>query len=173
MKYVEWSYPFVIHGISCLFGTEIRQINMLSKRLENRSEEYYIYHKAKVDLIWITGDKIPICFYKTLILEHTTKHCTKLIRNDMAKITMNEEIPQVIRIVKRSFRAKQMDVSLKYSALYHMCNYKVTVFSNTVLIQSFYIQKIQLSKIFRMKIKPTKNQLLSWQTTFAKEICCR
>ena len=74
----------------------------------------------------------------------------------MAKITMNEEIPQVIRfenhkmfskvkknlrIVKRSFRAKQMDVSLKYSALYHMCNYKVTVFSNTVLIQSFYIQK--------------------------------
>lgn len=42
---------------SCLFGTEIRQINMLSKRLENRSEEYYIYHKAKVDLIWITGEK--------------------------------------------------------------------------------------------------------------------
>ena len=40
---------------SCLFGTEIRQINTLSKRLENRSEEYYIYHKAKVDLIWITG----------------------------------------------------------------------------------------------------------------------
>ena len=30
-------------------------------------------------------------------IEHTTKHCTKLIRNDMAKITMNEEIPQVIR----------------------------------------------------------------------------
>ena len=93
-------------------------------------------------------------------IEHTTKHCTKLIRNDMAKITMNAEIPQVIRfdtmfyfkvlsyfeisfrIVKRSFRAKQkMDVSLKYSALYHMCNYKVTVFSNTVLIQSFYIQQ--------------------------------
>ena len=47
---------------SCLFGTEIRQINMLSKRLENRSEEYYIYHKAKVDLIWITGEKISICF---------------------------------------------------------------------------------------------------------------
>ena len=98
-------------------------------------------------------------FQKYFFIEHTTKHCTKLIRNDMAKITMNEEIPQVIRfdtmfyfkilfyfeisfrIVKRSFRAKQkMDVSLKYSALYHMCNYKVTVFSNTVLIQSFYIQ---------------------------------
>ena len=92
----------------------------------------------------------------------------------MAKITMNEEIPQVIRfenhkmfskikkflrIVKRSFRAKQMDVSLKYSALYHMCNYKVTVFSNTVLIQSFYIQKIQLSKLFRMKIKPRKTTI--------------
>ena len=45
---------------SCLFGTEIRQINMLSKRLENRSEEYYIYHKAKVDLIWITGEKKPL-----------------------------------------------------------------------------------------------------------------
>ena len=48
---------------SCLFGTEIRQINMLSKRLENRSEEYYIYHKAKVDLIWITGETKTI-FYK-------------------------------------------------------------------------------------------------------------
>ena len=87
----------------------------------------------------------------------------------MAKITMNEEIPQVIRfeqkpyefaqckiflrIVKRSFRAKQMDVSLKYSALYHMCNYKVTVFSNTVLIQSFYIQSTKLIQLFRMKIK--------------------
>ena len=91
---------------SCLFGTEIRQINMLSKRLENRSEEYYIYHKAKVDLIWITGDKIPICFYKTLILEHTTKHCTKLIRNDMAKITMNEEIPQVIRFENHKMLSK-------------------------------------------------------------------
>ena len=91
----------------------------------------------------------------------------------MAKITMNEEIPQVIRfenhkmlskikknilrIVKRSFRAKQMDVSLKYSALYHMCNYKVTVFSNTVLIQSFYIQKNSTIKNFQNENKATKN----------------
>ena len=110
--------------------------------------------------LWDLSIHLRMPIYKILILEHTTKHCTKLIRNDMAKITMNEEIPQVIRfeqkpyefprckiflrIVKRSFRAKQMDVSLKYSALYHMCNYKVTVFSNTVLIQSFYIQRIQL-----------------------------
>ena len=79
---------------------------MLSKRLENRSEEYYIYHKAKVDLIWITGEKKPIYYYKTLILEHTTKHCTKLIRNDMAKITMNEEIPQVIRFENHKMLSK-------------------------------------------------------------------
>ena len=36
-------------------------------------------------------------FQKYFFIEHTTKHCTKLIRNDMAKITMNAEIPQVIR----------------------------------------------------------------------------
>ena len=75
--------------------------------------------------------------------------------------------------MKRSFRAKQMDVSLKYSALYHMCNYKVTVFSNTVLIQSFYIQKNSTIKNFQNENKATKNQHLSWLTTFAKEICCR
>ena len=58
---------YIILNSSCLFGTEIRQINMLSKRLENRSEEYYIYHKAKVDLIWITGEKKTIkCFTKYL-----------------------------------------------------------------------------------------------------------
>ena len=45
-------------------------------------------------------------FYKIFILEHTTKHCTKLIRNDMAKITMNEEIPQVIRFENHKMFSK-------------------------------------------------------------------